>query len=58
MPDLTDIVGTMKKMAEAQADMANNEDKGSGEDVGDGASRSKPEDSERFREIRAVLAKN
>ena len=58
MPDLTDIVGTMKKMAEAQADMANNEDKGPGEYVGDGASRSKPEDSERFREIRAVLAKN
>ena len=58
MPDLTDLVGTMRKMAEAQADKANNTDEGSGEKNGDGATRSKPEDSERFREIRAVLAKN
>ena len=55
MPDLTDLVGSMRKMAEAQADKANNADRGPEDD---GASRSKPEDNERFREIRAVLAKN
>ncbi len=58
MPDLTDLVGTMRKMAEAQADKANKDGDGAGENSGDGASRSKPEDNERFREIRAVLAKN
>jgi ubiquinone biosynthesis protein len=58
MPDLTDLVGTMRKMAEAQADKANNEGEGSQKEADDGSTRSKPEDSERFREIRAVLAKN
>ena len=42
MPDLTDLVGSIRKMAEAQADKAHNADHGTEDD---GASRSKPEDT-------------
>ncbi len=58
MPDLTDLVGTMRKMAEAEADKANNGNIGSDKKDSAETYRKKPEDSERFREIREVLAKN
>ena len=58
MPDLTDLVGTMRKMAEAEADKANNGNIGSDKKDRAETYRKKPEDSERFREIREVLAKN
>ncbi len=58
MPDLTDLVGTMRKMAEAEADKANNGNIGSDKKDRAETNRKKPEDSERFREIREVLAKN
>ncbi len=54
MPDLTDLVGTMRKMADAQEEK---EKAGKNADSEDGG-RKKPEDSARFREIRSVLARN
>ncbi len=58
MPDLTDLVGTVRKMAEAQTDKENRSDEDSVKNDGSVADRKKAEDSERFKEIRAVLAKN
>lgn len=58
MPDLTDLVGTVRKMAKAQTDKEAENTEDSTPNDSNNADRKKAEDSERFREIRAVLAKN
>ena len=58
MPDLKDLVGTMRKIADAQADKAEAEAQGSGDTLSKNNSRRNAEDSARFKEIRAVLSKN
>ena len=58
MPDLTDLVGTVRKMAKAQTDKEAENTEDSTPNDSKNADRKKAEDSERFREIRAVLAKN
>lgn len=57
MPDLTDLVGTMRKIADAQADKAEQEKNREDPSLNADRENSK-ENSARFREIRAVLARN
>ena len=58
MPDLTDLVGTVRKIAKAQEDRSSSADNGAkGNQTGESGGKN-PEDRARLKEIREVLAKN
>ncbi len=58
MPDLTDLVGKMRKVADAQADKAEAEKNAEGMGAAANSKEKNAEDNARFKEIRGVLARN
>ena len=58
MPDLNDLIGAMRKAADAQADKADAEKNGATQGKNEDSKIKSAEDNARFREIRAVLARN